>query len=116
GGESDARRARGAGGAARRAKREFWGRLSNKSRAPMNGILGMTELALDTDLTPEQRETLQMVLTSAESLMVIINDVLDFSKIEAGKMQLEPAPFHLRDSLADAVRSLSVRAQQKGLE
>jgi CheY-like chemotaxis protein len=81
----------------------------------MNAIIGMTELVLDSRLDAEQREYLEMVLESGNSLLGLLNDILDFSKIEAGKLDLEPIDFELRQWLADCVKSLAFRAKQKNL-
>jgi PAS domain S-box-containing protein len=102
--------------AASRAKSQFLANMSHEVRTPLNGILGMTELALDTELTREQREYLDMARSSAEALLHIINDILDFSKIEAGKLELETIDFDLRATIEEAVALLAARASAKGLE
>ena len=81
----------------------------------MNGVIGMTDLALETKLTAQQREYLEMVKTSADALLVIINDILDFSKIEAGKLEIEHVGFAIREEISQILKPLQFRAEQKGL-
>ena len=110
------REAKDAAETANRVKSEFLANVSHELRTPMNAVLGMLHLTLREKLTPAMRDNLRTAQDSAESLMALLNDILDFSRIEEGKFELEFSPFSLRETLAAAMKTLSMRADEKGLE
>ena len=98
------------------AKSEFLANMSHEIRTPMNGVIGMTDVLAATELSPRQRECVEIIQSSGGALLTILNDILDFSKIEAGRVELEREPFSVRRAIEDVVALIAVRTGERGVE
>ena len=113
--ERELSRAKAQAEAANEAKSRFLATMSHEMRTPLNGVLGMIGLLLDSPLSERQRQQAELIRRSGQTLLVVLNDILDLSKIEAGRMDLELRPFHLADTVREVVSLLAVRAEARGL-
>lgn len=114
--EAELKNARLRAESADRSKSEFLANMSHEIRTPMNGVMGMAELLASTELTSKQKTFTDIILSSSNALLTIINDILDFSKIEAGRLELDPAPFCLRNAIDDVAALVSANIIEKNLE